>query len=333
VFDVCVGCNADAAQQSTGFQLASLDDRSTLTLWLVSEVAREEGRAGGAAEDIGLALGGRLRLVRTRSLQLWGGEGPQKGLRAPRPGLLGEVDWDVSICEAAALEAGPVASCMAFVPSDLSHLLVGTVSGAVLRRSRFAETKPPLEYVRDARLPIRLPSAACAVDFSPFLPDFFLAGYDDGRFNLFSLCDPEPRLEWDVAAMRGAAKLDRGADRAVTAVRFSPHRPAVFYVLLGHAKLLLTFDLLVNEREPIFTEDLGKGAGTGDTEAEEPTVMSMSAERPSHLAAGRKPSLVVSVPGARPGEGGGAGARLRHLRKGLYTAVPDEQARVQELLS
>lgn len=321
---------SDTAQQSTSFQLASLDDRATLTLWLVSEVAREEGRTGGAAEDIGLALGGRLRLVRTRSLQVYNGVEVGGVSRVKRPGLLGEVDWDVSICEAAALEEGPVASCLSFVPSDLSHFLVGTVSGRVLRRSRFAETKAPLGYEREVGLTFTLPSAACAIGFSPFLPNTFLVGYDDGRFNLFSLCDPEPRLRWDVATIRAASKLNGAADKAVTAISFSPHRPAVFYVLLGYSRMLLIFDLLVNEREPLFVEDLAPDRGWGGDEEDQPAVMSLSAERPSHVAAGRKPSLAVSVGGAQNGEG--AAARLRHLRKGLYLALPDEQARMQAFL-
>jgi hypothetical protein len=63
---VLVECAADSCRASS-FQLASLDDRGTLTLWMLGEVKRE---VVPGMEDLGLSLGGRVKLVRSRSLNV-----------------------------------------------------------------------------------------------------------------------------------------------------------------------------------------------------------------------------------------------------------------------
>jgi hypothetical protein len=37
-------------------------------------------------------------------------------------------------------------------------------------------------------------------------------------------------------------------------VSWSPHRPGVFYVVMGWRGAVLVFDVLINDKEPLFTE-------------------------------------------------------------------------------
>lgn len=90
------------------------------------QVPRENVRVGSGAsvqEDAGLSLGGRLRLVRSRSLDVLGnyslpGSGRSRGasFRAGG-GVLREVNWEVNLCDVEdELQPGPGAVALAFFP-------------------------------------------------------------------------------------------------------------------------------------------------------------------------------------------------------------------------
>ncbi|CAN0406187.1 unnamed protein product, partial [Hapterophycus canaliculatus] len=53
--------------EANSFQVASLDDRGTVSIWLASEVPR--GDEGGSQTDLGLSPGGRVRLALSKSLR------------------------------------------------------------------------------------------------------------------------------------------------------------------------------------------------------------------------------------------------------------------------
>lgn len=349
---------------STTFQLASLDDRGILTLWMVNEVGREGlgGRGGGHhVEDAGLTLGGKLRLSRSRSLDVFGknstpaSDGPRHGTKgglerqgrvgdawAPR-GSLREVNWDLNICDMGELELGPGAVTLAFFPKDPNRFLVGLTSGVVLHCSRFGTAKAPKAFERagahwgskkshkgmglgaDSLFP---PSPATAIHFSPFLPDHFLVAYADGVFCLFVASYAEPLRHWDAAAVAPplppSKQFGWALSQEVSWISWSPHRPFVFYALLGRRGLLLAFDLSRSDRAPILNEALCKDDGAGGEDEEgRLCVLSMSAEKTGQIAAGNVPYLVMASQ---------QGVRFRQLRKGLYSAEADEVSRMKTYL-
>lgn len=121
------------------------------------------------------------------------------------------------------------------------------------------------------------------------LPSCRSVRYEDGLFCLFTASYSEPLRRWDASALTpqlpsskqltwalsqvGAAHdhaLTHEAEpdaalapflvmmQEVTWLSWSPHRPSVFWVLLGRRGLLLAFDLLINDQAPIIIESLSK---------------------------------------------------------------------------
>ena len=89
---------------SIAFQLASLDDRGILSLWLPTEVNRD--LSGANEDEPGLSLTGKIHLVRSRSLQVLSvdhgvaetGRGQGRGRSGNGPlqeRFMNEVNWDV----------------------------------------------------------------------------------------------------------------------------------------------------------------------------------------------------------------------------------------------
>lgn len=71
-------------------------------------------------------------------------------------------------------------------------------------------------------------AAALTLQFSPFEPEYFLAGFSDGDVALFHVAHTAPLKVWP-ASMESR--------EAVLRVRWSPHRPSVFYVLTVASRL------------------------------------------------------------------------------------------------
>lgn len=74
--------------------------------------------------------------------------------------------------------------------------------------------------------------------YSPFFPNYFLAGYKSGSICLYYTGISECVCCWYSAC-----------DGGVKQIRWSPHRPAVFFVLDGKGRIHI-WDLLNNHQAP-----------------------------------------------------------------------------------
>ena len=58
-----------ASKGQLSFQIASSDDRGLVSFWLLSELTQAETET---VFDLGIQIGSSIRLVRSRSLSVWG---------------------------------------------------------------------------------------------------------------------------------------------------------------------------------------------------------------------------------------------------------------------
>jgi len=347
----------------TAFQVASLDDRGILTLWLPTETNRDFAASTSSTTTLSNedepcgSLNGKIHLVRSRSIQVLGVErgvaidnGGSRGRRGSGGGggsdgqerLRNEVNWDVCVYEDQGLTAGPCAQCLCFSPSDLNCFLVGLSDGRVVRRSRFGESKPPQVYIRAEGAGQASAAAASNIHYSPFSPIHFLVGYSDGVVALFAESYGQSIVDWDTSMLditdssssgggggREAKSLNNLPAPEVTFLSWSPHRPAVFYVVLGNRAQLLVYDLLVNDQEPLVVQSLGpRWPQEGP-----PARVALSCERANHIAAGQMPCLAVAGGEDDDEEGRGCGgAKLRQLRKSLFHMKANEAALFEDYL-
>ncbi|CAN0192168.1 unnamed protein product, partial [Phaeothamnion confervicola] len=111
-------------------------------------------------------------------------------------------------------------------------------------------------------------AAVLCVAFHPRCPGHFLAGADDGTIRLYRVAHARPLTTWILASIAGppsaAAESKQQQGRrawrgmsavppAVTALRWSPTRPAVF-LALDAAGTVHAFDLVREETRALFSE-------------------------------------------------------------------------------
>nr|KAG5687937.1 hypothetical protein BaRGS_021645 [Batillaria attramentaria] len=95
------GCNWDSGS-GLSFQLASVEENAVVNLWVVTEISAPD--TAGSEVDLGLAPGGRVKLLRSSAIVL---DNPNKNLASGSPRAL-----DIKLN-----------------PSDLNHFFVGTDLG------------------------------------------------------------------------------------------------------------------------------------------------------------------------------------------------------------
>ena len=195
--------------------------------------------------DLGLGVGGRVKLIHVALIQ---GDGAAR----PRP--------ELSL-------AGPRATALDIFPDDPSQLFVASSSGSVWRCCRFGEPEPPRVYDAGAAaggfgggFASPCGSSALTLHFSPFLPRYFLVGFGNGSLNLCKVDASLPLATWELTTSPGEGVTDSYA--GVRCVRWSPSRPAVFFVL-DEAHTLHVWDLFQDERGPVFSEGASRGNGGG----------------------------------------------------------------------
>ena len=184
--------------ESDDLSIASLDRDGTLMIWLVLESVELD------ALDLGQAVGGKERLLRSGSVSLASGGAPA-GRTAGGAGGLNSVLPTVCVS-------------MAFLPSDPSRLLVATDQPEVLHRSRYSSTlQPSPEAFNFAG---GSSCGATSIAFHPTSPCHFLVGRTDGTVTLYHIDDPQALVTWEAVARGGVVQL-----------LWSPSRPAIFWVL------------------------------------------------------------------------------------------------------
>ncbi|KAK3765430.1 hypothetical protein RRG08_066978 [Elysia crispata] len=183
----------DMAESSSGlsFQLASVDEKATVNLWVVAEIAVPE--MAGSMHDLGLSPGGKIKIMKSSSIAV---NNPSKYLSLSPE--LKALDLQLN-------------------PGDLNHFYVGTDVGCVVHGVRFGSRVYPQSHSSLVDSPVPIVS----IDFSPFGQPYFLAGCRDGTLHLFNT-----KMECPVATWREFV-----SGESILSVRWSTSRPAVFFVL------------------------------------------------------------------------------------------------------
>lgn len=188
-----------------------------LHFWVVAEI--HDPDIAGAQNDLGLAPGGRVKLLKSSSLVL---ENPSRD---------------------AHLKSGIRALDMKILPYDPNQFYVSTDSGFVLHGIRFGTRvyprahSPVIESIVDVT----------TIDFSPFCHPCFLAGSSDGSFSLYHTKSENPLVTWPT--------ITKG--RPVKCIRWSRSRPCVFYVLDDSSNLYV-FNIVEGDSVPKCIEQISK---------------------------------------------------------------------------
>ncbi|XP_013391905.2 WD repeat-containing protein 60-like [Lingula anatina] len=195
------------------FQLASAEENAWVHLWVVAEISNPD--EAGSESDLGLAPGGRVKLLKSSSCKL---ENPTRDVR---------------------LKSSLRAHELALSPANPSNFYVGTDSGYVYHGVRSGGKAVPRTYKGEVDAPVPV----TCLDFPPFSHQCFLAGCADGSIRLHNLHLETPLVTW----------LNSTNGNAVQVIRWSRSRPSVFYVLDAAAKLHV-WDLLKDDAAPVNTE-------------------------------------------------------------------------------
>jgi WD40 repeat protein len=193
--------DASLTQQKSTFQIASLDQDLVLIVWTVIEL--KEGNLAGSKHDLGLALGARVKMMKSVVVEV-------KHINAR--------------------------SCFDFMckPADTNEFFLALSSGNITCCRRFGELPDPCTFSS-----AELPDPCLCLQFSPFVSNMFVAGFESGSISLFNEESSDPVLRWSNVA-----------PGAVISIQWSFHRPSVFIALAATGEMLV-FDLLVDEQLPV----------------------------------------------------------------------------------
>ena len=192
--------------------------------------------------------GSTIRLTCSRSLDVHGAARRSHAPPSQHMHMKNEDGiWDLG-------RPGPSVIGITCLPWEPNQFLVQTLEGGLLYGSRFGNPGPPKRYKYDE---LNFGSPVTAVHFSPFARGYFLAGCRDGSIHLYCHKIARPLMTWSSLCVqyRALAHSVHGSANlpAIEQEQWSPHRPAVFYVL-DTAGRLHTFDLLQEDKTPIITE-------------------------------------------------------------------------------
>ncbi|XP_058035728.1 cytoplasmic dynein 2 intermediate chain 1 isoform X3 [Ahaetulla prasina] len=196
------------------FQIASMDENGTLSLWVVVEL--QKGDLSGSQNDLGLIPGGKIKLVHSSTVQLNCSISPKDYTFLGVPQTLK----------------------IKFLPSNPNHFVVGTDAGLVSHGTRH-ELKIPPKWFKPQQGGPRA-TQVNAIDFSPFGKPIFLVGCSDGSIRLHQMASELPLMQWNNST----------AGQAVIALQWALTRPAVFFVL-DATSVVYIWDLLENDLSPV----------------------------------------------------------------------------------
>ncbi|XP_026536720.1 WD repeat-containing protein 60 [Notechis scutatus] len=196
------------------FQIASMDENGTLSLWVVVEL--QKGDLSGSQNDLGLIPGGKIKLVHSSTVHLNCSISPKDYTFLGVPQTLN----------------------IKFLPSNPNHFVVGTDAGLVSHGTRH-ELKVPPKWFKPQQGGLRA-TQVNAIDFSPFGKPIFLVGCSDGSIRLHQMASELPLMQWNNST----------AGQAVIALQWALTRPAVFFVL-DATSVIYIWDLLENDLSPV----------------------------------------------------------------------------------
>ncbi|XP_025084636.1 WD repeat-containing protein 60-like isoform X2 [Pomacea canaliculata] len=223
------------------FQLASVEENAVINLWVVTEIPLPD--MAGSGIDLGLAPGGRIKLVHTSSITL---ESPNKNVQA----------------------GNPRARDVKLNPSDLNHFFVATDLGQVIHGVRFGSRVYPRVFqpVADS------PCCVTCIDFSPFGEPYFLAGCEDGTVNLYHTSSEHPLTSWSTFS----------SGYSIVSIQWSQSRPAVFFVLNTNS-VVFVFDLTETGLSPVHTDQVSSDRVTFMAVASDPVITGIGKSQPAHF--------------------------------------------------
>ncbi|KAH9252556.1 hypothetical protein BASA81_009515 [Batrachochytrium salamandrivorans] len=211
------------------FQLATIDASGYFQLWVVLEL---KDASLDTDSDLGLRIGSRVKLIRSSHFQM---THPDRNA------------FTKDIC---------VFDCK-FVRNSINEFLVGTDMEFVMHESRFRSPchpriyEPTLSNSATSHLSLSLPrsDAVVCIDTCPHNPSLFLVGYASGRIGLYSVHH------------RSAIRRWLHPHIAIAQIEWSPHRPAVFFVL-DNQGCIYVWDLLESDQQAqlvVSASEMGKG--------------------------------------------------------------------------
>lgn len=239
---VAGGVSDDASELTIG----SLDEEGILILWVVLEAVDVD------ASDLGQAVGGKERLLRTGTVELTADPFAAHGLSGGLPSSYG--GGRGAMGGASGLAVLPT-RCVhfGFVPLDPSRLLLATDLPQLLHRSRFtasAGSAPVPLPTPEKFAPASERAASAGVSgfaFCPTSPAHFVAARTDGSIALYHVDDAQPLLSWAGFAKDG-----------ITQLRWSPSRPCVIWALDG-AESLHAIDITDPNNQPFVSSKTANG--------------------------------------------------------------------------
>nr|XP_056713265.1 cytoplasmic dynein 2 intermediate chain 1 [Euleptes europaea] len=196
------------------FQIASMDENGTLSLWVVVELQKED--LAGSQRDLGLIPGGKVKLVHSSTIQLMCSYSPKD-----------------TTCLGTSQPLN-----IKFLPSDPNHFIVGTDMSVVSHGTRH-ELKAPPKLFKPQQRGLRS-TRVNAMDFSPFGKPIFLAGCSDGSIRLHQMTSELPLIQWNTST----------TGQPIIALQWALTRPAVFFVL-DAMSVVYVWDLLESDLSPV----------------------------------------------------------------------------------
>ena len=147
--------------------------------------------------------------------------------------------------ETVKLSAGYLPSfSMSMFPNSVNSFLVGC-GGKIFNCCRFGSATSPSTFSAKA--------AVKAISFSPLLPQFFAASFDNGKVSIYNTFEADSLIELTINLSLGD-----------TGVVWSPTRASVLFVSDLTGMRVYAFDLLVSTRTSIFTFKVGSAANSID---------------------------------------------------------------------
>ena len=197
----------------TSFQLASLDEHGLVIIWVVLEV--QDTSFSGSQTDLGLRPGGKVKLVKSASMNV---NFPQH-----------------------VQDLFPEIRTYAFQQSwsDSNLYFVATDKGSVVKSSRTQNLSQPMYYSEE----FSVPSIVGSIDFNKFNWKYFLCGTSDGSIMLYYVKRSTPLVVWD--------RTTRG--RPVRIVQWSKYSSTIFYAMDSANKFYM-WDLSVRDSTPVVIE-------------------------------------------------------------------------------
>jgi len=209
----------------TSFQIASLDELGMIIIWVVVEVT--DASFSGSQTDLGLRPGGRIKLVKSASINV----------------CYPILDFDVL----------PEIRTFSFQQhvTETSTFFVTTDQGSVLKASRNKTVPQPMYYGQE----MCIPSIISTIDFNHFNCKYFITGSSNGSVSFYHTNRSQPLVSWD--------RTTRG--RPIRCVKWSQFSSTIFYIMDAANKFYF-WDLSIRDATPLMIESFDNKGLLGFTE-------------------------------------------------------------------